>query len=329
MIKFQNVSKSYNAQTQAIDNVNFDVQDGEIAVIIGPSGCGKTTLLRMVNQLESITDGDILLNEESIKNLNAIEMRRKIGYVIQDNGLFPNMTLEKNVMIVPDLIGWDRTKKRKRFNYLMDLIGLNPDEYSKRYPHELSGGQQQRIGVARALAVDPPVMLMDEPFGALDPIMRTKLQEEFLKIQSEINKTILFVSHDIDEAITMGDKIALLHDGALMQFDPPKKILTHPKNSFVSDFFGQDRVLKSMSLHSVKKLSEVFSLGPILVSEDIKSINENTSLRTALSILLNQKSDQIVIEDNLGNNMGSLTLNLIEKFIHFEVKGNVETTADS
>src|SRR5699024_417421 len=181
----------------------------------GPSGCGKTTLLRMVNRLEEITGGDILLNEQSVNSLNPIEMRRKIGYVIQSNGLFPNMTIEKNVMIVPDLLGWDRSKQQQRYHYLMELIGLHPDEYRKRYPHELSGGQQQRIGVARALAADPPVMLMDEPFGALDPIIRQRLQEEFLQIQKEVKKTILFVSHDIDEAVKMGDKIALLRGGEM------------------------------------------------------------------------------------------------------------------
>ncbi|MEC0304768.1 ATP-binding cassette domain-containing protein, partial [Terribacillus saccharophilus] len=165
--------------------------------MLGPSGCGKTTLLRMVNQLESITDGDIMLNGKSVRHSNKIEMRRNIGYVIQSNGLFPNMNIEDNAMIVPNLLGWDRKKMRDRFNMLMELVGLNPDEYRKRYPHELSGGQQQRVGVARALAADPPVMLMDEPFGALDPIIRTHLQEEFLQIQKELKKTILFVSHDI------------------------------------------------------------------------------------------------------------------------------------
>src|SRR5699024_11176859 len=172
------VTKVYKGNVKAINDVSFEVEDGEFVILIGPSGCGKTTLLRMVNRLEEITGGDILLNEQSVNSLNPIEMRRKIGYVIQSNGLFPNMTIEKNVMIVPDLLGWDRSKQQQRYHYLMELIGLHPDEYRKRYPHELSGGQQQRIGVARALAADPPVMLMDEPFGALDPIIRQRLQEE-------------------------------------------------------------------------------------------------------------------------------------------------------
>ncbi|SFE44179.1 osmoprotectant transport system ATP-binding protein [Lentibacillus persicus] len=320
MIQFNDVSKIYNGSVKAVDNVSFDVQDGEFVILVGPSGCGKTTLLRMVNQLEDITDGEIILNGKSLKELNKIEMRRKIGYVIQSNGLFPNMSIEKNVMIVPDLLGWDRKKRQDRFNHLMELIGLHPDEFRKRYPHELSGGQQQRIGVARALAADPPVMLMDEPFGALDPIIRNRLQEEFLQIQKEVNKTILFVSHDIDEAVKMGDKIALLRDGQIMQYDRPAEILNHPKNDFVSEFVGQDRVLKSTSLYSVKDLEQTVGLSPHDDSARIKTIKENTSLRIILSMLLNQEADHLVVEDSHGNKKGSLTLDHIEKFLQVEVR---------
>lgn len=322
MIKFQNVIKTYEGNVRAIDNVSFDVEDGEFVILLGPSGCGKTTLLRMVNQLETITEGDIILNNKSVRHSNIIEMRRNIGYVIQSNGLFPNMTIEDNVLAVPNLVGWDRVKQQKRYSYLMDLIGLNPDEYRKRFPHELSGGQQQRIGVARALAADPPVMLMDEPFGALDPIIRTRLQEEFLQIQREVKKTILFVSHDIDEAVKMGDRIALFRGGKIMQYDRPEEILNHPKNDFVSEFIGNDRMLKSMSLYTVKDLIDVCSLHPHVTSEDIKVIKENTSLRTAISLLLNQEADQLVIEDKHGNNMGSLTFDLINEFLRKEVRGS-------
>ncbi len=254
MIHFNDVTKVYNGNVKAIENMNFTVEDGELVIMLGPSGCGKTTLLRMVNQLESITDGDIMLNGKSVRHSNKIEMRRNIGYVIQSNGLFPNMNIEDNAMIVPNLLGWDRKKMRDRFNMLMELVGLNPDEYRKRYPHELSGGQQQRVGVARALAADPPVMLMDEPFGALDPIIRTHLQEEFLQIQKELKKTILFVSHDIDEAVKMADKIALLKGGKMMQYAEPARMLNKPANSFVAEFVGQDRVLKSMSLYTVENM---------------------------------------------------------------------------
>lgn len=322
MIKFQNVRKTYNGNVEAVRDITFDVEEGEFVILIGPSGCGKTSLLRMVNQLETITDGDIILNGTSVKQLNAIEMRREMGYVIQSNGLFPNMTIEENVMIVPDLLGWDQTKQRNRYNYLMDLIGLNPDKYRKRYPHELSGGQQQRIGVARALAADPPVMLMDEPFGALDPIIRTRLQEEFLQIQKEIKKTILFVSHDVDEAVKMGDKIALIRDGKLVQYDDPAEILLRPKHEFVSEFIGQDRVLKSMSLYTVKDLSEAMPLRPFSESKDHKVIKEDTSLRVLMSILLNHEADQLVVVGEDGNKKGSLTLDLIEQFLHEQVRAN-------
>lgn len=321
MIQFQNVEKTYNGHVKAINHINFNVNNGEFVVLIGPSGCGKTTLLRMVNQLETITGGDILLNGKSVRKLNKIDMRRKMGYVIQSIGLFPNMTIEANVMIVPRLLGWDRVKLQSRYNYLMDLIGLNPDEYKKRYPHELSGGQQQRVGVARALAADPPVMLMDEPFGALDPIIRDRLQEEFLQIQREINKTVIFVSHDIDEAIKMGDKIALMREGDLIQYDSPANILLQPANPFVSEFVGEDRAVKSMNLYSIKDLSETIPLDAITDSTD-NAITENTSLRNALSTLLNQDQEQLIVKDSDGHQQGAMTIELIKAFLH--QKANVK-----
>ena len=322
MIEFNDVTKIYGGDVKAIDDISMTVEDGEFVILLGPSGCGKTTLLRMVNQLESISGGDIKIQGQNVREMDKIKMRRNTGYVIQSNGLFPNMTIEDNTMIVPDLLGWDRKKKRDRFNYLMDLVGLNPDDFRKRFPHELSGGQQQRIGVARAMAADPPVMLMDEPFGALDPIIREKVQDEFLSIQREVKKTILFVSHDIDEAVRMGDKIALLRDGKIQQYDQPSELLLHPKNEFVSDFVGKDRVLRSMSLYSVKDLVDTYGLKQkeetIL---DTKEIAVDTSLRIAISMLLNQEADQLVIVDRQGNAQGSLTFDLIEKFLHQEVKG--------
>ncbi|MFP7253473.1 ABC transporter ATP-binding protein [Terribacillus goriensis] len=323
MIHFNDVTKIYNGNVKAIENMNFTVEQGELVIMLGPSGCGKTTLLRMVNQLESITDGDIMLNGKSVRHSNKIEMRRNIGYVIQSNGLFPNMNIEDNAMIVPNLLGWDRKKMRDRFNTLMELVGLNPDQYRKRFPHELSGGQQQRVGVARALAADPPVMLMDEPFGALDPIIRTHLQEEFLQIQKELKKTILFVSHDIDEAVKMADKIALLKGGKMMQYAEPAKMLNKPANSFVAEFVGQDRVLKSMSLYTVKDLANALSLKPVFESPDFQNINENLSLRVAISKLLNQEADQLIVENDNGTSKGSITLDLIEQFLHREIKESV------
>ncbi|UOR11380.1 ABC transporter ATP-binding protein [Halobacillus amylolyticus] len=322
MIEFDHVTKTYNGDVKAINDISMTVNDGEFAILLGPSGCGKTTMLRMVNLLESITEGNISIQGKNVKDLNKIEVRRNIGYVIQSNGLFPNMTIEDNIMIVPSLFGWDRKKQRDRYNYLMDLVGMNPDDFRKRYPHELSGGQQQRVGVARAMAADPPVMLMDEPFGALDPIIRNRIQDEFLSIQKEVKKTILFVSHDIDEAVKMGDKIALLRDGEIMQYDSPAEILNHPKNEFVSEFVGQDRVLKSMSLYTVNDLVNAFDLeGDIEDIVNTKTVHVDTSLRNTISMLLNQEADQVVIIDNNGARLGSVTLGLIEKFLHKEVKG--------
>lgn len=324
MISFNNVTKRYGEEKIAVNDVDFTVEQGKIVVLLGPSGCGKTTLLRMVNRLESISEGEIIINNENSKDLDAIELRRKIGYVIQSNGLFPNMTIEENVMLVPDLLGWTKKDKRERFEYLMKLIGLDATDYRKRFPHELSGGQQQRIGVVRALAADPPVMLMDEPFGALDPIIREKIQEEFLQIQREVKKTILFVSHDIDEAIKMADKILLLRDGEIMQYDTPSEMLAHPKNEFVSQFFGKDRAIKSLSLHTVENLREIIGLGPVDESiQDTKTINVHQDLRNTLSMLMNQEADQVIVTNDDGESIGTITIDLVQKYLHFEIKGKI------
>jgi osmoprotectant transport system ATP-binding protein len=303
MIEFNNVTKIYksaNKKVKAVDNISMQIEKGNICVLLGPSGCGKTTLLRMVNRLIPLTSGTIKVNGNDTENMDIIQLRRSIGYVIQQNGLFPNMTIEENICVVPKLLGWDRIKMKKRYNELMDMMGLNPDEFRKRFPHELSGGQQQRIGVARALAADPPVMLMDEPFGALDPVIRERIQNEFLRIQKEVKKTIVFVSHDIDEAIRLGDKIAILKSGQIMQYDTPDNILANPKNKFVQDFIGEDRAIKRLTLLTVRDLIKKFeglrNKGTKDLSETI-SINEN--LRTALSKLLSiPTGEAIVIDDN-------------------------------
>ncbi|KIL52930.1 ABC transporter ATP-binding protein [Jeotgalibacillus campisalis] len=329
MITFNQVTKKYSSEKTAVKDVDFTVDEGKIVVLLGPSGCGKTTLLRMVNRLESITEGSIVIDNENSMDLDAIELRRKIGYVIQSNGLFPNMTIEENVMIVTDLLGWNKKKKKERFNYLMKLIGLDPKIYGKRYPHELSGGQQQRIGVVRALAADPPVMLMDEPFGALDPIIREKIQDEFLQIQREVKKTILFVSHDIDEAIKMADKIMLLRDGEIMQYDTPSKMLSHPENEFVNQFFGKDRAIKSLSLHTVRNLQEVIGLAEMDESiYDTKTINVNQDLRNTLSMLLNQEADQVIVTNDQDEKIGSITIDLVQKYLHYEIKGKMSVSQE-
>ncbi|OIU72024.1 ABC transporter ATP-binding protein [Rossellomorea aquimaris] len=329
MITFDQTTKTYEGGVTAVNKVDFTVEKGDIVVLLGPSGCGKTTLLRMVNRLESISEGKIIIDGQDSMQLNEIELRRKVGYVIQSNGLFPNMTIEQNVMIVPDMLGWDKKQKRERFDSLMGMIGLSPDKYRKRYPHELSGGQQQRIGVIRALAADPPVMLMDEPFGALDPIIREKIQDEFLQIQKEVKKTILFVSHDIDEAIKMADKIVLLRGGEIMQYDSPSEMLVRPKNDFVYEFFGKDRAIKSLSLHTISDLKEIIGLVDIDESvEDTKTISVHHDLRNTLSMLLNQEAEQVIVLNHSGDKLGAITIDRVQKYLHYEIKGKTSPAVE-
>jgi osmoprotectant transport system ATP-binding protein len=252
-VRFESVTKRYpDADSVAVEDLSFEVPAGEICVLVGPSGCGKTTALRMVNRTVEMTSGDILIGERSVKEGDAARLRREIGYVIQQIGLFPHRTIAQNIGTVPALLDWDKDRIRSRSAELLELIGLDP-EYGDRYPSQLSGGQQQRVGVARALAVDPPVMLMDEPFGAIDPINRGRLQNEFLRLQSELRKTILFVTHDVDEAIKMGDRVAVLKKGGqLAQFATPTELLMEPADDFVEDFVGADRALKRLALMRVR-----------------------------------------------------------------------------
>jgi osmoprotectant transport system ATP-binding protein len=315
MIRFKQVTKVYETdskQVTAVDQINLDVDKGHICVFLGPSGCGKTSLLRMVNRLISITDGTIEVGGKNIEASTVTDLRRNIGYVIQQVGLFPNMTIEDNISVVPKLLGWDRVKMRKRYNELMELMGLNPEEYCKRYPWELSGGQQQRIGVARALAADPPVMLMDEPFGALDPIIREHIQNEFLRIQGNVKKTILFVSHDIDEAIKLGDTVAIFKAGKLMQHGTPDEILSQPNSDFVRDFVGVDRSLKRLSLLNVKDLLKKKKplKQPLSDHQDLQDyvVQLETNLRTALSIVLSSPNGQVQVVDGQSNSMGILSI---------------------
>ncbi len=236
----------------AAESVDMEVSQGEICILIGSSGCGKTTLMRMMNRLEPTTSGIIRIDGKNIMEMDLIELRRGIGYAIQQIGLFPHMTVSENISVVPKLLGWDKKRMDDRVDELLSLVNLEPDVYRNRFPRELSGGQAQRIGVARAMAANPPVMLMDEPFGAIDPINREVLQDEFLKIQAKLKKTIVFVTHDIHEAVKMGDRIALLDAGKLIQFGTPEDLLTRPKNQFVKDFVGADRALKRLDLLKVR-----------------------------------------------------------------------------
>ncbi len=254
-LEFREVTKRYPGSAEpAVDGLSLEVPAGEICVLVGPSGCGKTTAMRMVNRMIDITSGDILLGGRSVKERKPEELRRNIGYVIQQIGLFPHRTIAENIVTVPALLGWSKARMAARAEELIELVGL-PREMLKRYPAQLSGGQRQRVGVARALAVDPPVMLMDEPFGAIDPINRERLQNEFLRLQAELRKTIVFVTHDIDEAIKMGDRIAVLQvGGKLAQYAPPAELLMAPASEFVEDFVGADRALKRLALQRVRDI---------------------------------------------------------------------------
>ena len=253
-LEFRNVTKRYpGRQEPAVDSLSLEVPSGEICVLVGPSGCGKTTAMRMVNRMINITDGDILLDGRSVTERKPADLRREIGYAIQQIGLFPHLSVAANIATVPRLLGWSKERIRERVDELLELVSLDPHETRDRFPAQLSGGQRQRVGVARALATDPPLMLMDEPFGAIDPINRERLQNEFLRLQQEIRKTIVFVTHDIDEAIKMGDRIAIMQRGGkLAQYAPPAELLMYPANRFVEDFVGADRALKRLALQRVR-----------------------------------------------------------------------------
>jgi osmoprotectant transport system ATP-binding protein len=254
-VTYRDVTKRYPGQSHpAINHLSLEVPAGDICVLVGPSGCGKTTAMRMVNRTVDITEGDILIGDTSVRDRDSAELRRQMGYVIQQTGLFPHRSVADNIATVPKLLGWDRGRTNARVRELLALVGLDP-AMSERFPSQLSGGQQQRVGVARALAADPPVMLMDEPFGAIDPINRERLQNEFLRLQAEIRKTVLFVTHDIDEAIKMGDRIAILKDGGhLAQYATPAELLMAPADDFVEDFVGADRALKRLALMRVRDI---------------------------------------------------------------------------
>ena len=252
MIRLEGVSKKYDDGTVAVHDLDLDVPEGETVVLVGPSGCGKSTTLKMVNRLIEPTSGRILLQGEDVTHGDPVKLRRRMGYVIQQTGLFPHQNIAANVATVPKLLGWDRKKVNDRVNELLELVGLEPAKYAKRYPHQLSGGQRQRVGVARALAADPPVLLMDEPFGAVDPIVRERLQGEFIRLQREVRKTVLFVTHDLDEAVRMGDRIAVFSEGGhLEQYDAPTRLLGSPATDFVASFVGADRGLKRLSVTTI------------------------------------------------------------------------------
>jgi osmoprotectant transport system ATP-binding protein len=256
-ILLENVTKQYPGQSKpAVDGITLEIPAGKIVMLVGPSGCGKTTTLKMINRLIEPTEGRIVLGDEDVTSIDGDELRRRIGYVIQAGGLFPHMTVAANIAIVPKVLGWGKEKIAARVDELLDLVSLDPAQYRDRFPKELSGGQQQRVGVARALAADPPVLLMDEPFGAVDPITRQRLQDELIRIQEELQKTIVIVTHDFDEAVKLGDWIVVFTDGAqIVQYDTPERILAEPANEFVENFIGSGAGLKQLTLRRVKDVA--------------------------------------------------------------------------
>jgi osmoprotectant transport system ATP-binding protein len=296
-IVFQNVTKRYPGRGgAAVDNLSLRIPAGEICVLVGPSGGGKTTAMKMVNRLIEITEGDILIDGRSVRSLDVIELRRRIGYVIQHVGLFPHMNVADNIATVPRLLGWPKARVQARVRELLELVGLDPEHDRERFPRQLSGGQQQRVGLARAMAADPAVMLMDEPFGALDPITRDRLQQELLRLHAEIRKTVIFVTHDIDEAIKMGDRIAILREGGILaQYDTPDAILANPADDFVARFVGADRSLKRLAL---KRLTDVELLAAPNGDESrYPTVAASTTLRDALALMLEEGRSELAVVD--------------------------------
>jgi osmoprotectant transport system ATP-binding protein len=292
MIQLDQLTKSYPGGTVAVDHLSLDVNDGELAVFVGPSGCGKTTTMKMINRLVEPTSGRIVLDGTDVTKADPVKLRRRIGYVIQNVGLFPHRTVADNIGTVPSLLGWDRGRIKARVGELLELVGLEPS-HGKRYPHELSGGQRQRVGVARALAADPPVLLMDEPFGAVDPIARDRLQLEFLRLQAEVRKTVVFVTHDIEEAVRLGDRVAVLQQGGkLAQYDTPAAILGNPASDFVAAFVGADRGLKRLSVTGISPADLVHP--PVVnVDDSLSSVRDALSKASARWAVVLDKEERL------------------------------------
>jgi len=313
VLEFRGATKVYpGRRTPAVSNLSLEVPAGQICVLIGPSGSGKTTAMQMVNRLITMSDGDISIDGRSITDLDETALRRGIGYVFQQIGLFPHMTTEDNIGTVPKLLGWPKDRIRARARELLELVGLDPDDDLRRYPAEFSGGQRQRIGVARAMAADQPLMLMDEPFGAVDPIARDRLQDDFLRLHKEVPKTVVFVTHDIDEAIKMGHRIAILRDGELVQYDTPDHILADPANDFVADFVGADRGLKRLNVWRLGDLE----MDPASEEPGGLTAPRTMSLRDALSLMLVEGKDHLaVVDDDDGRPVGTVALDSITRLI--------------
>ncbi|HCU57062.1 MAG TPA: ABC transporter ATP-binding protein [Anaerolineaceae bacterium] len=313
-ILFEDVSKTFESEAvSAVDGVSLQVAAGDLVVFLGPSGSGKTTLLKMVNRLYEPTSGKIWIGDEDIQSLSINDLRRQIGYVIQQVGLFPHMTVKKNISVVPRLLDWEKDQIQSRVAMLLDLTGL-PDTYLERYPNQLSGGEQQRVGLARALAADPDILLMDEPFAALDAINRERLQKELLRLHCKLDKIILFVTHDVEEALLLADKIAVLRDGKLIQYDTPIDLVTKPKNAFVEELVGTNNILRRLSLVSIESIIKAKGRlldKPITMDQamvEIPTIHSDADLRSALSLLLSSGSDYLRVEDSFGTDQGLISM---------------------
>ena len=304
MIRLESVTKRFPNGQVAVDDLSIQVDQGEVCVLVGPSGCGKTTTMKMINRLIEPTSGRVLLDGDDVSGVDPVELRRRMGYVIQQVGLFPHQTVADNVATVPRLLGWDRARIKRRVHELLDLVGLPSETFAKRYPSELSGGQRQRVGVARALGADPPVLLMDEPFGAIDPITRARLQDEFLRLQRAVQKTVVFVTHDIEEAVKVGDRIAVLADnGVLAQYDTPQRVLGAPATAFVADFVGEDRGIKALALTPI----DPARLEPVPAAPaGAPEVDVTATLADALAALLTTDAGHVVVTSE-GRGIGALT----------------------
>ncbi|MRT42302.1 osmoprotectant ABC transporter ATP-binding protein OsmV [Enterobacteriaceae bacterium RIT702] len=327
MIKLENLTKTFTQKNgtslNAVDNVSLEVPAGEMCVLLGPSGCGKTTTLKMINRLIPSSSGRILINGEDTSGQDTVTLRRNIGYVIQQIGLFPNMTIEENITVVPRMLGWDKKRCRERATELMSMVALDPTKFLHRYPREMSGGQQQRIGVIRALAADPPVLLMDEPFGAVDPINREVIQNEFLEMQRQLKKTVMLVSHDIDEALKLGDRIAVFGQGKIVQCASPDELLAKPANDFVGSFVGQDRTLKRLLL---------VQAGDVTDQQPTITVQRNTPLQDAFATMDDKDMRSVTVVDEDGKPLGFVkrreargSTGRCEEMLHtFKVTGKAE-----
>jgi len=301
VVVFENVTKVYGRHV-AVDNLNLKVAEGEFVVLIGPSGCGKTTTLKMVNRLIEPTSGAIYVRGKNVRDISGVALRREIGYVIQQIGLFPNMTIAQNVDLVPRLLGWDKEQRKRRVRELLELVGMDYEIYAHRYPAELSGGQQQRVGVLRALAAEPPLILMDEPFGALDPITREALQDELKNLQSKLLKTIIFVTHDIDEALKLADRIVLMKDGRVVQAASPEELLRNPADDFVASFIGKDRMM-SQGLQTVDQ---------VMVDRPV-TVPPHLGLAEGLALMKRKKVDTVLVTDERGRLVGSVGVEQLDR----------------